>query len=360
MSDGLAKADILGLLRFARECEDAMVESLTAAERDAIGTPENWAAKDYLANIMVWKQLQAGKLEALRHGETVSIWHDMAVIHQINSQAFTEHHSQSFEGVRAEGAKAQATLLAAVDHFSEEDLNDPQRFAALEGEPVRGETLGNGLWHPLREIASWYLRSGRREQVLTLQDAALARVRQARFPASSLGGVLYNQACLFATSGWPERALALLPEALRLRPTLVEWSKHDGDLDSLRDTPAFQAIFAEAECQAGVQRAPLVSPQEVRAEGADTLVIDVRGPSEFAAGHVAGAINIPLAQLAQQLATIARDRPVVTYCNMHHHGESRGERATVVLREHGFHARALDGGYPAWQACDFPVELAAH
>ncbi len=43
---------------------------------------------------------------------------------------------------------------------------------------------------------------------------------------------------------------------------------------------------------------------------------------------------------------------------MHHRGESRGERATAMLREQGYQARTLDGGFPAWKEQGFPVEEA--
>ena len=48
----------------------------------------------------------------------------------------------------------------------------------------------------------------------------------------------------------------------------------------------------------------------------DTLIIDVRSPGEFAAGHVAGAINLPLDVLAEQAATAlpSRDTPLLLYC----------------------------------------------
>ncbi|MGH2493092.1 MAG: rhodanese-like domain-containing protein [Ktedonobacteraceae bacterium] len=49
---------------------------------------------------------------------------------------------------------------------------------------------------------------------------------------------------------------------------------------------------------------------------------------------------------------------MITYCNMHHRGESRGERATAMLREQGYQARTLDGGFPAWKEQGFPVEEA--
>jgi rhodanese-related sulfurtransferase len=89
------------------------------------------------------------------------------------------------------------------------------------------------------------------------------------------------------------------------------------------------------------------------------MVIDVRGPKEYAAGHVAGAVNIPLSQLPKKLKRISREGLVVTYCNMHHRGESRGERAATLLRENGYDARALDGGYPIWKEAGLPVAQAA-
>jgi phage shock protein E len=87
------------------------------------------------------------------------------------------------------------------------------------------------------------------------------------------------------------------------------------------------------------------------------LVIDVRGAADFARGHVAGARHIPLAKLAQQMKRLPTDRRIVTYCNMHHPGQSRGERAAHLLSEAGFQAMAIAGGYPAWEAAGGPVEV---
>jgi rhodanese-related sulfurtransferase len=60
----------------------------------------------------------------------------------------------------------------------------------------------------------------------------------------------------------------------------------------------------------------LISPQEVHGEReppAPYTVIDVRGPDEYAAGHVPGAVNIPADQVPGRLAEFPRDRPVATY-----------------------------------------------
>lgn len=98
--------------------------------------------------------------------------------------------------------------------------------------------------------------------------------------------------------------------------------------------------------------APLIAPQALKAFRAEAsaetapLMIDVPGTSEYASGHVAGTEHIPLSQLARTLKQFPRERLVVTYCMMHHRGESRGGCGAALLREHGFDARARDGGLP--------------
>jgi rhodanese-related sulfurtransferase len=86
------------------------------------------------------------------------------------------------------------------------------------------------------------------------------------------------------------------------------------------------------------------------------VVIDVRGAADFARGHVQGARHIPLSKLAQQAKRLPKDRPIVTYCNMHHPGQSRGEQSARLLSEAGFQAAALAGGYPAWETAGLPIE----
>ncbi len=100
----------------------------------------------------------------------------------------------------------------------------------------------------------------------------------------------------------------------------------------------------------------LMEPGAVHAQRGDLLVIDVRGASEYAAGHLSGARHIPLATLADALDDLPRDQRILTYCNMQHPGHSRGEQAAALLSERGYHAAALAGGYPAWRDQGLPVE----
>ncbi len=362
MSNTSMKPRILVLLHFARQQEQQLVDGLSNAEREAVGTPDAWAAKDFLVNIMLWKQLQTQKLAMAVHGETPPIWRDMELIHRLNNEAFTRYQNNSFQVVQEEARRIFDTFIAQVESMSEEELGDADRYDWQEGEPLWQETLGNGLWHPCSQMMNCYLKRGDKPSALRLQEALLVVVRHAELPSETLGVAIYNQACFYAVNGWPEKALLLLPEALRLRPTLIEWSKHDSDLDVVRADPAFEAIYRNPMLAASAPVSSLIDPRELYASrdaGQLSTIIDVRGPGEYAAGHVQGAVNIPMGQLPRKLKQIPRDRPVVTYCNMHHRGESRGERAALLLREQGYQARTIDGGYPAWLEANLPVEEAS-
>ncbi|PSH04070.1 MAG: CoA-disulfide reductase [Acidobacteria bacterium] len=75
------------------------------------------------------------------------------------------------------------------------------------------------------------------------------------------------------------------------------------------------------------------------------LLVDVRQPEEFAAGHIPNAVNIPLHQLRSHLQEIPRDREIWLNCGV-------GQRSYYALRlllQHGFKARNLSGGFTTYK-----------
>ena len=87
----------------------------------------------------------------------------------------------------------------------------------------------------------------------------------------------------------------------------------------------------------------------------DALMIDVRDPAEFGAGHVIGARNVPLARIDDGAKDLAKrkDRPLVVYCD----GGERSAKAAEALRKQGFaRVNSLSGGLGAWQSAGLPVE----
>jgi rhodanese-related sulfurtransferase len=83
---------------------------------------------------------------------------------------------------------------------------------------------------------------------------------------------------------------------------------------------------------------------------AGDVVIDVRRPAEYASGHIAGAINIPIEEL--DLATLPPGQ-LLTTCSM----GGRGGRAADLLGGAGRTAFSIEGGVKAWQAAGFPIRL---
>lgn len=101
------------------------------------------------------------------------------------------------------------------------------------------------------------------------------------------------------------------------------------------------ALLCLAACSAPPERGtppePPAAPAAAAgqtAPAAEVLYVDVRTPEEFAAGHVAGAVNIPHDQMSARWRELEahRDRPVVLYCR----SGRRSGVALDVLREHGF------------------------
>jgi len=85
------------------------------------------------------------------------------------------------------------------------------------------------------------------------------------------------------------------------------------------------------------------------------LVIDVCEPAEFAAGHVGGAKNIPLAQLQERLPQVAKNKavPVIMVCAK----GGRAARAAGIAKGLGYDkAQTLSGGLSAWRAANMPIE----
>lgn len=99
-----------------------------------------------------------------------------------------------------------------------------------------------------------------------------------------------------------------------------------------------------------------VPPSELldRARRGLVTVLDVRPPEEFASGHVPGALNIPVEQLARRLRQLPKGREVIAYC--------RGPfclmsfDAVQLLRKKGIKARRLQDGMPEWRTAGLPVE----
>ena len=94
-----------------------------------------------------------------------------------------------------------------------------------------------------------------------------------------------------------------------------------------------------------------VSVQDLHAASEpNRIVLDVRTPSEYAAGHVAGAKLLPLSELPSRLDEVPVDQPVYVYC----HSGNRSKQASEILAKAGKKdIRDVRGGILAWEAAGY-------
>jgi len=104
----------------------------------------------------------------------------------------------------------------------------------------------------------------------------------------------------------------------------------------------------------------LLEPVEMKAllrriRRGEVTVLDVRPPEEYHAGHLPGAVSVPLKDLKSHLSRLPRDQEIVAYC--------RGpycvlaKEAVDFLKAKGFNARRMESGVPDWRAQGLPVVI---
>jgi len=130
-------------------------------------------------------------------------------------------------------------------------------------------------------------------------------------------------------------------------------------LTSLREVAEHRAADVDKLLQAWLGHRDELDPvpaREVLARLKNGLVtvLDVRPAEEFAAGHLRGAINVPVDKLETYLSKLPKRKEVIAYC--------RGPyclmsfEAVEKLRKRGFKAKRLADGFPEWRAAGLPVK----
>lgn len=89
---------------------------------------------------------------------------------------------------------------------------------------------------------------------------------------------------------------------------------------------------------------------EANTRRADALLLDVRMPYEFEAGHIEGAVNVPLPMLPEHVGTLDPAVPIICVCQV----GQRSDLAARFLADREFVAFNMEGGMAAWAAAGLP------
>ena len=162
---------------------------------------------------------------------------------------------------------------------------------------------------------------------------------RAGFATTALQTIGYNNVRAFAPS-WKAWAAAEMEVSMdAVEPTV--YGMADVDTAVLAEVDNFVATIPEG----WLALKTVDDLQAILDNGA--MLIDVREVSEFEAGHIDGAVNIPIRELADHLAELPEDQMIVVYCA----SGFRAALSTAALQEMGYtNVRSFPGGFAAWDA----------
>lgn len=111
-----------------------------------------------------------------------------------------------------------------------------------------------------------------------------------------------------------------------------------------------QTYFKQRERMEPVTAAELVK----RLDQESVLVLDVRPAEEYLAGHIPGAVSLPVTELKKRLKELPHHKDIVAYCRGPYC--VRADAAVELLSSHGFKARRLEHGLPDWRQLGLPIK----
>lgn len=124
------------------------------------------------------------------------------------------------------------------------------------------------------------------------------------------------------------------------------------------ESPAPQPVSPRATpvSEADLAAVPKISAAELKSklDGKEAIVVDVRDVNDFIAGHIPGALQIPLAYVQGEIPYFPKDKLIVTYCTCP--AEETSGHAVAILRNGGLpNSAALKGGLDAWRALNLEI-----
>ncbi len=235
------KGKLIAVIERGEADQATLVAQLSDAEKAAIGEPAHWAVKDQIAHLNFWRDRTLRRLIAVRDGaEPLPPSPDFQ---PENERNFANQQHKPWNEIIAESERLFRETKQVIAQLTDAQLTEPQRTGTVEI-ALAERIVSDFMQHPSEHLTLLYRERGdtvRAEQ----QDRATVEAIGELFGKNSTmyGYAIYNLGCFYALNGETERAIAAVGEALPLIPSLVEWSNQDSDLDSLREIPAFQALY---------------------------------------------------------------------------------------------------------------------
>ncbi len=242
MSDERFQAYVIEILDYAQQMRQTLVATLNESEKAEKGQIDDWdktSIKAIIAHNTFWQDLFLKRLDALAAGDLPPNYDDYLTL---NDQNYNEMRDLPWEAVLAAADRSYQQLRERAIALGEAGLQSTAGYGSDNKTPLWRNFNGNGYSHPVTHFSDYLIARNDLAGAEALNTTCVEK--STRFDNDeSRGTAIYNLACFYAKTHQTEKALALLPQALELAPSLTEWSKKDSDLESLRSLPAYQALY---------------------------------------------------------------------------------------------------------------------
>lgn len=239
MENAHIKKEMLDLFMSLRKELAEVLENLNEPQKQECGSLQRWGVKDLLAHLAFWGSHFNRQLEAARAGSPIPEAGDYYEI--LNDGILLRNKEKTFEEARNEEEAVFAKSMELLESEDTDALLDINKYAYLKGRSLLDRALGTECFHVVWHISDYYLKQGRYDKAVSIQEEYTKRLLG--FPGWD-SNAYYNLACFYSLSGKVEKALDNLNRAFKAKPDLKEWAKKDPDLDPLRQEPEFQSLFA--------------------------------------------------------------------------------------------------------------------
>jgi tetratricopeptide (TPR) repeat protein len=237
------KSKLIELIERASELIRDLESSISEEECRLVGTYERWEIKDHIAHCAAWNERLTKNISTALQGITPVTEEDYE---RVNAEIYNKHRDQSWEEIVAYSEAAYHELIEVVNSISEVNLSEGELLPWQNGRELWKLIIGTSYTHPLSyHVCPLYIEKGNSTLALEIQEEMTKGLGVLDDSPSWVGVNKYNLACFYSLSGYKDRAIQGLKEALHLNPELEDWSKQDPDFDAIRGEAEYLALYED-------------------------------------------------------------------------------------------------------------------
>jgi DinB family protein len=236
------KGKLIAVIERGERDQAALVALLSDSDKVEIGEPDHWVVKDQIAHLNFWRDRTLRRLVAVR--DSAEPPGPSPDFQPENERNFAAQRYQPWSEIIAESDRLFRETKQVIPQLTDAQLTEVVTIGTDNEIRLSERVVSDFMEHPAEHLTQLYRERGETARA-EAQEGTTVEVISELFGKNNTmyGYAIYNLGCFYARAGESDRAIAAVGEALPLIPSLVEWSKQDTDLDSLRDMPAFQALY---------------------------------------------------------------------------------------------------------------------